>query len=210
MQPDDTEEPVVLAFATPIYRKACPLPDGFNAALKQTILTRRDRQPSTSKSNIGGWQSTPDFMTWGGPQVQQLGQWLNEAFGVVMEKQVGHRNFDCRLAVTAWANVNQDGDYNRQHSHANNHWSAVYYVDLGAPDAKVSPNGALEFTDPRGAVGVYDLPGLLSVSTWTIQPQPGNLIMFPSWLKHGVLPFRGQGERISIAFNLRVTELKPT
>ena len=183
MQPDDTEEPVVLAFATPIYRKACPLPDGFNAALKQTILTRRDRQPSTSKSNIGGWQSTPDFMTWGGPQVQQLGPWLNEAFGVVMEKQVGHRN---------------------------NHWSAVYYVDLGAPDAKVSPNGALEFTDPRGAVGVYDLPGLLSVSTWTIQPQPGNLIMFPSWLKHGVLPFRGQGERISIAFNLRVTELKPT
>ena len=58
------------------------------------------------------------------------------------------------------------------------------------------------------AVGVYDLPGVQSVSTWTIQPAAGEMLLFPSWLRHGVLPFRGSGERISIAFNLRVGDLR--
>ncbi|MGO1119949.1 2OG-Fe(II) oxygenase family protein [Rhodovibrionaceae bacterium A322] len=209
MQLHDTGEPVVLAFPTPIYKTACPLPKGFNAALKKTIMARRDQHASTNKSNIGGWQSSPDFMNWGGPEVRHLGNWLNEAFGSMMEKEIGHRNFNCNLAVTAWANINKDGDYNRQHTHANNHWSAVYYVDLGDPDPNVLPNGAIEFMDPRSAIGVFDLPGVMSVSTWTVQPEPGNLIMFPSWLKHSVLPFRGKGERISIAFNLRVGDMKP-
>ncbi|MCP4201431.1 MAG: hypothetical protein GY769_05790, partial [bacterium] len=30
----------------------------------------------------------------------------------------------------------------------------------------------------------------------------GMIIMFPSWLQHAVRPYRGNRERISIAFNL--------
>jgi hypothetical protein len=32
--------------------------------------------------------------------------------------------------------------------------------------------------------------------------------VFPSWLNHLVHPFRGGGERISIAFNIQTTEVK--
>jgi predicted 2-oxoglutarate/Fe(II)-dependent dioxygenase YbiX len=42
--------------------------------------------------------------------------------------------------------------------------------------------------------------------------RPGQLILFPSWLIHEVLPFYGQGERITIAFNCwfkRASELRP-
>ena len=32
----------------------------------------------------------------------------------------------------------------------------------------------------------------------------GRLVMFPSWLLHQVRPYRGNSERISVAFNLTV------
>jgi hypothetical protein len=34
------------------------------------------------------------------------------------------------------------------------------------------------------------------------QPKPGITVMFPSFLEHYVLPFKGDGVRISIAYNI--------
>jgi hypothetical protein len=66
--------------------------------------------------------------------------------------------------------------------------------------------------DPRG-VGpamyapqlAYALPGMLSVGgSEEIPPQAGKLLLFPPWLPHGVLPYKGERLRISLAFNLSV------
>ena len=35
-----------------------------------------------------------------------------------------------------------------------------------------------------------------------IKPEPGQIVLFPSWLAHSVDPWEGDGERISIALNL--------
>jgi hypothetical protein len=35
-------------------------------------------------------------------------------------------------------------------------------------------------------------------------PVPGDMLLFPSWLEHSVAPFEGEGERICIAFNVRL------
>jgi hypothetical protein len=35
-----------------------------------------------------------------------------------------------------------------------------------------------------------------------LQPKSGMIVMFPSWLSHGVDPWEGEGERISIALNV--------
>jgi hypothetical protein len=35
-------------------------------------------------------------------------------------------------------------------------------------------------------------------------PTPGDVLLFPSWLEHSVAPFHGEGERICIAFNVRL------
>jgi uncharacterized protein (TIGR02466 family) len=35
----------------------------------------------------------------------------------------------------------------------------------------------------------------------TITPEAGTMILFPSWLVHAVMPYRGTRPRISIAFN---------
>jgi uncharacterized protein (TIGR02466 family) len=210
MQLYDSGEEVVLAFATPIYRRAWPDSAELNARLREIVLERKAANPSTARSNVGGWQSSHDLITWPYPEMRTLGERIHEAFGAVMQRELGHRRFTCRLAVTAWANVNTHGNYNRHHTHANNHWSGVYYVDLGKPDETIVPNGAIEFIDPRPAVGVYELAAAASVSTWTVQPEAGEMLLFPSWLRHGVLPFYGEGERISIAFNLRAQDFALT
>ena len=35
----------------------------------------------------------------------------------------------------------------------------------------------------------------------TVEPRPGLLLMWESWLRHEVLPGTGRGERLSISFN---------
>jgi hypothetical protein len=37
-----------------------------------------------------------------------------------------------------------------------------------------------------------------------LQPKSGTIVMFPSWLTHSVEPWDGEGERISIAFNIMI------
>jgi uncharacterized protein (TIGR02466 family) len=35
----------------------------------------------------------------------------------------------------------------------------------------------------------------------TVEPRPGLLLIWESWLRHEVLPGAGRGERLSISFN---------
>jgi Putative 2OG-Fe(II) oxygenase len=44
-----------------------------------------------------------------------------------------------------------------------------------------------------------------SKSLISFQPRVGNFYIFPGWLLHGAEPFRGSGERRSLAFNAFVT-----
>jgi uncharacterized protein (TIGR02466 family) len=46
--------------------------------------------------------------------------------------------------------------------------------------------------------------GLKAGANEAVIPKAGRLVMFPSWLLHQVRPYRGNAERISIAFNLTV------
>jgi uncharacterized protein (TIGR02466 family) len=209
MQFLETGGPVVLGFPTPIFRHRWPEAEiaPVNQAFKAEILDRRQRFPSTKVSNVGGWQSEPDIMEWPLPEVKQFRQWINHAFSAVMARELGTGAFKSRYSVTGWANVNEYGDYNRTHIHPNNHWSGVYYVDIGAPLPSLGPNGAIEFLDPRPAASVIDFPDVESSDTWTIQPETGLMLLFPSWIRHSVLPYFGEGARITIAFNVRIVDL---
>ena len=49
------------------------------------------------------------------------------------------------------------------------------------------------------------MSGSLSAgATEKVQPTAGRMVIFPASLLHQVLPYRGNAERISIAFNLTV------
>ena len=105
-----------------------------------------------------------------------------------------------RLKIFAWMNANPSGGYNAPHTHPGAHWSGVYYVSQ--PEVEAGNSGMIEFLDPR-----TDLPNwrLLAASAFRLKkklrPQPGEMILFPSYLVHWVYPNETDEERISVAFN---------
>jgi uncharacterized protein (TIGR02466 family) len=49
------------------------------------------------------------------------------------------------------------------------------------------------------------ISGSLSAgATERVMPKAGKMVIFPAWMMHGVRPYRGNAQRISIAFNLAV------
>ena len=69
----------------------------------------------------------------------------------------------------------------------------------GKPDSDGSTNGKLELIDPRAGANILPLERGLFEGRYLVEPMPGLMVMFPSWLKHMVHPFQGSGERISIS-----------
>ena len=101
-----------------------------------------------------------------------------------------------------WANLLKGGGHHSGHIHPNSVISGTLYVEVPGN------SGAIRFEDPRLPLMMAapprkpDAPEDLQ-SFVTIQPRPGLLLLWESWLRHEVLPGFGRGERLSISFNLR-------
>jgi hypothetical protein len=65
----------------------------------------------------------------------------------------------------------------------------------------------LNFKDPRPHANMYLDPGNLSWSrpnhmgSVNFPMQPGDMMLFPSFLQHEVTPYLGQKPRLTVAFN---------
>jgi len=194
-------------FQTPILVRNWPEGKDANVRLRELILARRAKNPGIVKSNAGGgWHSDPDFFKWNSPDILALSKRVGEAVYEMTATMCGDEvaKASRSIQITGWANVLGDRGYNRVHNHPEAAWSGVYYVDLGTPDPTASEDsGSLEFIDPRGGATSAGLPAKIFGVQVRVTPQPGLLVLFPSWLHHWVHPVRGGGERISIAFNIQ-------
>ena len=186
-------------FPTVLMRRRMPDAKSKNRRLRKIILEREKNDSGVCRSNVGGWHSTADLWDWPNPEVRDLSNWVKSAARELTAGMFPVQPGDEVLAEPyggAWANVLREGGYNKVHNHPGAVWSAVYYVASGEPYAEPPGNGNFEFMDPR--------PGNVHGGKEVITPEPGLLIMFPGWLQHYVNAYYGDGERISIAWNLTV------
>ncbi|MEO1774443.1 MAG: TIGR02466 family protein [Pseudomonadota bacterium] len=192
-----------LAFPTPIFTYVWKDMAEANAALKEEILQREAAGPGALRSNVGGWHSEPDLFRWGGSAVVAFGTRLNRfARDVIRTTTALEGGQRLAMKLEAWANVSRAGDYNGLHEHRSSHWSGVYYVSAAAQTPGDVNGGKLELVDPRVAINMLGPPGSMFEKRFLVDPRPGLMAFFPSWLKHMVHPFRGEGVRISIAYNI--------
>ena len=90
--------------------------------------------------------------------------------------------------------------HNSVHNHANSLLSGVYYV-------KAPPNcGKIFFRDPREA-RLMAAPPVIQHTYWTFkdvayEPVEGRMLIFPSWLLHGVMPNMSDDIRVALSFNI--------
>ena len=196
-------------FATPVATINVPDAAALSEAIRTTVLAREQSHPSTEHSNYGGWQSTWDFESWSGPAGAKIMAMARAAANSLTRQRDG-TTMHIKWKSNAWANINRNGDGNEFHTHPGSIWSGGYYVDNGGITEDPALGGEFEIADPRGVAPAMYLPALIPAipggestgASLTLRPATGSLLMFPSWLSHAVRPYRGSGQRISIAFNL--------
>jgi uncharacterized protein (TIGR02466 family) len=99
-----------------------------------------------------------------------------------------------------WANLLKAGGHHSGHVHPNSIISGTFYVEV--PPG----SGAIRFEDPRLPLMMSaprrqkDAPEEL-LQFASVEPRPGLLLMWESWLRHEVMAGSGKGERLSISFN---------
>jgi len=106
-----------------------------------------------------------------------------------------------KLALDSlWINVMNKGAVHAAHIHPHAVVSGTYYVTV--PDK----TGAIRFEDPRLPMLMAAPPRKANAKPAnrpfvSVMPKPGMLLLWESWLRHGVEPNQARRPRISISFN---------
>jgi len=101
----------------------------------------------------------------------------------------------------SWVVSQYAGEYNPWHHHSGD-FSSVIYLKL---PPKMNEEIKEDWKDHYPANGLIEFmfgenQGFRS-DNLKFKPEVGKLLMFPSWLKHFVYPFKSEGERRSMSFN---------
>ena len=99
--------------------------------------------------------------------------------------------------VGSWFALFKKGHYGQIHCHPGCDISGVYYYKTNGND------GGIFFESPNLAA---HMSNLFSPIRYTPDPLEGKIILFPSWLPHGVMTNDTHNQRISISFNLKFSE----
>jgi uncharacterized protein (TIGR02466 family) len=109
-----------------------------------------------------------------------------------------------KLALDSlWVNVMRQGAVHAPHIHPHSVISGTYYVAVPAK------SGSIRFEDPRLAMMMAAPPRKPGARPENrlfvdVEPKPGMLLLWESWLRHGVQANGARGKRISLSFNYRL------
>ena len=149
---------------------------------------------------------------------EQLSTVLLKLANEYMDRTVG---LPCDIDMQAmWTVHSYEGDYNPVHDHGTRTpmgLSCIMYLKV-PPQIEALDNPSEEFVGLNqssgsidgftylvwGVNGMRDTNMLRPITEEYIKPEVGTLIMFPAWLRHGVNPFFGEGERRTFSANLNV------
>mmetsp|Transcript_66631 Transcript_66631/g.216827 ORF Transcript_66631/g.216827 Transcript_66631/m.216827 type:complete len:364 (-) Transcript_66631:240-1331(-) len=198
-------------FATPIYRRRLR-PTSCMAEIEQLNLELLEEAQQWShidedghrwseKNYLGGYTSYASFR-----HLHKMSQPFRELRRYVdrhVRHFASHLQFKdpTKLEMTdCWVNVMPRGTFHASHIHPASSISGTYYV-------KTPPGcSAIRFEDPRAAFMMAAPPREAELKRRNDEvidypARSGELILFESWLRHGVAPSSSDQERVSISFN---------
>lgn len=195
--------PESVALARPLGR----VPEGwddlaaFNRELADTIRRRPDHTAEAPDAATKGGSQTAELFGDPAPVVQAL--------KTAIEAEV--RGFLARVAedppapyfaeppqnwrlISNGVVLRAEG-YQDPHVHVNGYLSGVYYVEIPEEIARGNgEEGCLYFADSQAE----ETRALREI----VRPQEGLVLLFPSYLWHGTVPYHSDKERICVAFDV--------
>ncbi|MES2473340.1 MAG: tetratricopeptide repeat protein [Pseudomonadota bacterium] len=186
-------------------------PDGFSdmESFNHELNAELDRlHPATrefiNQSLRGGTQTPGHLFPAGLPLVTKLKQRIDEAVARYIEDMGEDASHPLRARragdfgyAGSWSSRLRDCGFHVNHIHPDGWISSCYYVAV--PEAakdQAARQGWIKFGEP--ALDVE----LKTPIRRTIQPVPGRLVLFPSYMWHGTVPFRDTAARTTIAFDV--------
>jgi hypothetical protein len=169
---------IKLSWGTPIVLVK---PDGsktvddvFNAAI----------QHRAGATRVNVWRSDPDVLEWPIPEVETVKSWIVGAFQRMQERACDGATYEGRMNIRCWAHVVRPGAATPVEQHAHSAWTFLYRTggELEAPDGDVH----VVLQDPRSGAAPSPDPFHLFGQPRRLWFEPGQFMLFPSWVKHGV------------------------
>jgi uncharacterized protein (TIGR02466 family) len=197
----------------------------LNAELRALFLERESEgakhanpRPLTQR-NTQVFESHFQVFRWTEPCIQQLREFCFHSLLKMVGEMNSYDEATLRRMVVysdSWFHVTRRGGFFALHNHPMASWSGVYCVAPGSADADKPDSGLLSFVNPAITAAMYldvttaKLRGPFSYNIRHLRLEPGQLVLFPSWVLHDVKPYEGEGERITVAFNCWFALPEPT
>lgn len=193
-----------ILFPTRLYKAQLPRLQG----LEQTCLGLADEDLAgrrwSREHGYGGYTSYASLNDL--PRRASIFAELERAISGHVAKFARELQFDLprrKLVLDSlWVNVMEKGAVHTPHIHPHSVISGTYYVTVPPK------SGVIRFEDPRLPMMMAAPPRKQNArpenrSFVDIEPRPGMLLLWESWLRHGVETNGARGKRISVSFNCR-------
>ena len=188
-----------LFFSTPIWASKINNFESVNNEMFDYISSLQKKDPlGIIKSNFKGWHSKNFNMK--DKQPKDFIEAIKSNINIALEDMAWDLTNQSVKIQSVWAIINEKDAWNQKHHHSNSDLSAAYYVSAH------DNCGDIVFYDPRPAPvhnhPISKSPNKLNATVNSIKPEPGMLVLFPSYLEHSVNPNKSDKKRIVISFNL--------
>ena len=191
-------------FPHPIFQYKLDNYENHNKEYSQYIYDLQKEDSKGQKlSNINGWHS-PFFdlssrETVGYKFLMKIQPYIADVF-----KSYGWVFNPQKVKCSGmWAIINKKGNFNTEHIHPNSNLSGAYYVSAPKNCGKfkvVNPHSI-----SRDKFPPRENPNELNRLVAEHEIEDGDLLIFPSYLPHSVLPNQSDDDRIVISFNIFVS-----
>ena len=175
----------------------------LNAEVMEALRARhRFTSHPLDQSLRNGSQTARNLVTDSHPAIQALLHSFHEPLQMYLREIGGNarhpftaRNLGAAQLTESWSVHLRRGGYHVNHVHPKGWISSAYYVAVPdeVNDAALK-SGWLKFGEPR-----FPVPG--ADPAYMVQPEPGLLVMFPSYMWHGTNAIHGAEPRTTIAFD---------
>ncbi|MDO6562939.1 TIGR02466 family protein [Amphritea sp. 1_MG-2023] len=214
-QPDILIEDISV-WETQMFTVQNPLHSDIRESLLKLIYQLRDQQQQAIESEVAPtakhalYESSLDLLQRSEPVIAELREFIEDML-VTVASAVNEPFWPegaqaSAEIVESWFHITENGGYHDTHSHPNCSWCGIYYIDAGESDIH-SRNGINRFYDPRHGADQYLDAGtayLNSTGSWDFSAVEGQVVIFPSYLKHAAMPYFSQKDRVIIAFNSQI------
>jgi len=185
-------------WVTPIWSFDVPFSLVHPADIEREAYEYATHNDGRTASNAGGYQSN-DLSLADCPLptvtklmevIHTMSEQCSQDFGYDQ-----HRKMD-----NFWININKPYDSNTPHVHPGAVFSGVYYAKTNdsAGDLAFYPSSEIDYIAgmSNARKNKYNMNNMIAKSI------VGRVIMFPSWVMHGVGTNRSDQDRISLSFNM--------